>query len=221
MYRKVFIICIWVFMTGVETSVQALSLIVVLICALYLQYEYKPYNKHQLNHMEMEAIFTSAITIYCGMFYLTESIGNEFKTILFLVIVLGNVYFMFYWFYFMFQAVIDFLVNYFPWCKRLQGKMNPFPDHINTDVVVREGVFKDKEAGILTYTILPKKLIKENGVVLHRVNNINDVYIQTMESIAEKKNCVQALSEKNDNQNFSDENPENHLNSLDESIEYL
>ena len=88
MYRKVFIICIWVFMTGVETSVQALSLIVVLICALYLQYEYKPYNKHQLNHMEMEAIFTSAITIYCGMFYLTESIGNEFKTILFLVIVL-------------------------------------------------------------------------------------------------------------------------------------
>ena len=100
------IICVWAFMTGINPSVQALSLIIVLNCALYLQYEYKPYNKYQLNNMEMEAILTSAITIYCGMFYLTESIGDDFKTILFVIIIMGNGYFLLYWLYYMFRAII-------------------------------------------------------------------------------------------------------------------
>ena len=105
------IICVWAFMSGVDRSVQALSLIIVLNCALYLQYEYRPYNKYQLNNMEMEAILTSAITIYCGMFYLTESIGDDFKTILFVIIIMGNGYFLLYWLYYMSRAIIGFLVK--------------------------------------------------------------------------------------------------------------
>ena len=100
------IICVWAFMTGIDPFVQVLVLIAVLISALYLQYEYKPYNKYQLNNMEMEAILTSAITIYCGMFYLTESIGDDFKTILFVIIIMGNGYFLLYWLYYMFRAII-------------------------------------------------------------------------------------------------------------------
>ena len=111
MYRKIMIICVWAFMTGIDPFVQVLVLIAVLISALYLQYEYKPYNKYQLNNMEMEAILTSAITIYCGMFYLTESIGDDFKTILFVIIIMGNGYFLLYWLYYMSRAIIGFLVK--------------------------------------------------------------------------------------------------------------
>ena len=107
------IICVWAFMSGVDRSVQALSLIIVLNCALYLQYEYRPYNKYQLNNMEMEAIFVSAVTIYCGMFYLTQSIGYEFKTALFVIIIMGNGHFLLYWLYYMSRAIIEFLVNKF------------------------------------------------------------------------------------------------------------
>ena len=94
-------------MTEVNTSVQALTLIIVLVIGLYLQYEFKPFSKHHLNNMETEAIMTATVTIYCGMYYLTQSIGNEFMTILFIIIIIGNSYFLFFWLYYMFQAAID------------------------------------------------------------------------------------------------------------------
>ena len=185
-------------MSGVDRSVQALSLIIVLNCALYLQYEYRPYNKYQLNNMEMEAIFVSAVTIYCGMFYLTQSIGYEFKTALFVIIIMGNGYFLLYWLYYMSRAIIEFLVNKFSWFKRLLGHKKTFPQYLNADETIIKGVYKDEEAGIVTYT-LREKQPKGKESTMPKYNSITDIYIETLNYITENEypNLNQSQTENN------------------------
>ena len=98
MYRKIIIIAISVFMSSSNTSVQALTVVVVLFAALYIQYINKPYNHSELNHMETEALFTATITIYCGLFYLTSYDNQYFKMFLFCIMAFGNIYFFFHTF---------------------------------------------------------------------------------------------------------------------------
>jgi hypothetical protein len=114
MYRKIFLIAISVFLSQISVLVQALTVMLVLLSFFFLQYIYRPYNTAHLNHMETEALFTATITIYCGLYYLSEQINKEFKMFLFLVIVVGNAYFLIYWFKYMISAVIDLFLKYFP-----------------------------------------------------------------------------------------------------------
>ena len=99
MYRKIILISISVFLSSQAVMIQALTVVIVLVLSLYLQYASRPYNSTELNHMEIEALFTATITIYCGLYYLSNGISEEVKLILFLVIVLGNAYFILYWIY--------------------------------------------------------------------------------------------------------------------------
>ncbi|OMJ68621.1 hypothetical protein SteCoe_33871 [Stentor coeruleus] len=177
MYRKILIICIFVFMNEVAQSIQALTLIIVLITALYMQYEFKPYNKHQLNHMETEAILAATVTIYCGMYYLTQEINEGFSIFLFFLIICGNMYFIVYWAYFMLQAVFDMLSVMIPLFKKLTGKNDPYPLVIMDEKNIHQGVYKDEEEGIYKFTLIEKN--KSDNVKLIRlkgIENIDDLY---------------------------------------------
>jgi hypothetical protein len=209
LYRKILIICVAVFMTELVESLQALTLVIILLVSLYLQYEFKPYNKNHLNHMEVEAILTATVTIYCGMYYLTNEIDEAFKTILFIFIAFGNLYFVLYWLYFMFQAVIDLLSVFLPAIRKIRGKIDPYPQYVNTNKLIREGVYKDEEEGILKFTMIKKP--RDNIITrleIPGVKNMKDLYLEVLKKLSRKKEIIYEVSEENlgsNNNNSPDE----------------
>jgi len=60
-----------------------------------------------LNQMEFRSILVATVTIYCGLFYLTEDLDETTKIILFATIIIANFYFLLYWLAKMFEACID------------------------------------------------------------------------------------------------------------------
>ncbi|CAG9323993.1 unnamed protein product [Blepharisma stoltei] len=96
-YRKILIICCAVFMGNSSTSVQALTVFFLLLTCFFVQAKIQPYLTDQLNILDLRAILVSGLTIYCGLFYLTGDIVYAVKIVLFIIIVVVNFYFLFYW----------------------------------------------------------------------------------------------------------------------------
>jgi len=74
LYRKVTVVCASVFLSTVSITVQALSVLAVLLISLFLQLQVCPFFSSQFNRLELKSILVSAVTIYSGLFYQTESI---------------------------------------------------------------------------------------------------------------------------------------------------
>ena len=163
LFRKIFIICISVFMSQGSSTIQALTVVVLLLAALYLQYSQNPYNCKQLNNMEIEALLTATLTIYCGLYYLSDSLNSFIQTFLFATIVIGNCYFLIYWLYYMTKAVFDNLANYFPWIKKIMKKGDYYQTDLFQEGLQSTGVYFDKSEGGKKYTLFQKrKQILEN-----------------------------------------------------------
>ena len=73
MYRKISIIFVSVFLRVSGVITQALVIFLVLIIFLILNITLVPYTFKSLNDMEMMSIITSMLTIYCGLFYLSDN----------------------------------------------------------------------------------------------------------------------------------------------------
>lgn len=73
MYRKISIIFISVFLRVAGVITQALVVFIVLILFLILNIKLLPFTFKALNDMEMLSIITSMLTIYCGLFYLSDN----------------------------------------------------------------------------------------------------------------------------------------------------
>lgn len=116
MYRKITIIFISAFLKDFGVITQALVVFLVLIFFLYLNIKAKPFAFGVLNDMEALSILTSMLTIYCGLYYLSDmpevynstdstvsSADNGLrltyssKIFLFLVILLSNILFFAFW----------------------------------------------------------------------------------------------------------------------------
>lgn len=72
-------------------------MLVILIFSLHIQNQIKPFKLYELNQMEIRAILVAFVTIYCGMYYLTDELNDASKIILFIVMLLANLYFLVYW----------------------------------------------------------------------------------------------------------------------------
>jgi hypothetical protein len=48
--------------------------------------------------MEFRSILVAALTIYCGLYYLTGKVSDEGRLVLFILMLVGNTYFLLYWF---------------------------------------------------------------------------------------------------------------------------
>ena len=118
MFRKIMIIFIAVFIEVFGTITQALVVFLLLIIFLYLNIKIQPYTFCDLNDMETFSIFTSILTVYCGLFYLSDQpeiynstedsissadnglrLNPSSKMFLFLVILISNLLFFAYWAY--------------------------------------------------------------------------------------------------------------------------
>jgi hypothetical protein len=72
MYRKITIIFISVFLRVAGVITQALVVFLVLIIFLVFNIKLQPFAFKSLNDMEILSIITSMLTIYCGLFYLSD-----------------------------------------------------------------------------------------------------------------------------------------------------
>jgi hypothetical protein len=97
LYRKILIITIAVFIFNVSVAIQALSAMLVLVLAVIFQMRENPYVTTVLNTLEQRAIIVAAITVYCGMWFMTGDLGETAKVIMLVVIVTANAYFLLLW----------------------------------------------------------------------------------------------------------------------------
>ena len=201
MYRKILIITIVVFFAQISVSVQALSIVLVMLASTLIHYLMDPYKTHELNHMEMEALITSTLTLYCGLYYLTDDIGTLFQIILFVVIILGNSYFVLYWLYWMIKAISDIIVKIFPVLRFLLKKGDAYEEEYFQEHISRPGTYFDQIEGIRLCTFLSKrKKNKFTGRLPFK--SLNDVYIKTIEreysekrrTLANKTALIQSIS---------------------------
>lgn len=96
LFRKIGVICCSVFITN-AIPIQALAVQLVLLLSFFLQYSVNPYFSNELNTMEVRAILVADVTIYCGLFYLTDQLSALGSWIFFACIVGVNALFLAYW----------------------------------------------------------------------------------------------------------------------------
>jgi hypothetical protein len=77
MYRKIFIIFIQVFLAQLGKIVQALTTLVFLIVCLTVTAMKQPFTNHFLNSLESLSLMSSSITVYCGLFYISNASFRE------------------------------------------------------------------------------------------------------------------------------------------------
>jgi len=97
LYRKVLVVCFSVFLSNEGTEVQALILITLLFAIFILQKKSSPFFTNSLNALEERAILVSAVTIYSGLYFISNSLTPELVLLLFVLIIVANAYFVLYW----------------------------------------------------------------------------------------------------------------------------
>jgi hypothetical protein len=155
MFRKILIICIVVFSGNQSIPIQALTLVLLLLNFLVLQYLTRPYANTELNQMEFRSVFVASVTIFCGLYYLTKDLGDVAKVLFFLVMLLANLYFLSYFTSNLFRAMAGKLANLHPLLRRIlrQPLPNPYPGvRAQEPPVSRQSVMISDE---MSYTLVP------------------------------------------------------------------
>lgn len=116
LYRKVLVIFFSVFMSSAVTA-QALTALILLLLSFLMQYSLRPYISKELNNIELKSILTATITIYCGLYYLTQQIEQVTKYFLFVLLISFNLYFILSWLWAAFSQVF---LNLFSKSRKLQ-----------------------------------------------------------------------------------------------------
>ena len=62
----------------------------------------------KLNRLEQMSILTAATTIYCGLLYLTERMGDEMKIFLFVLMAILNAIFLTSWLF----GISDYMIYF-------------------------------------------------------------------------------------------------------------
>jgi hypothetical protein len=75
-YRKILIISCSVFLSQ-NIPIQALTVMILLLLALHFQSKMKPYINDELNACELRSILVATLTIYCGLYFLTQLLGKR------------------------------------------------------------------------------------------------------------------------------------------------
>jgi hypothetical protein len=132
LYRKIIIICLTVFLNSVSIPVQGLFILLILILSWQLQYYTQPFNKVKLNSMELRSIFVAAVTIYCGMFYLTKDLDEPSKICLFVIMIIVNFYFLSIWLTETFFAIFIFFGSKLPFLRKYVLKVDAFTNDTTT-----------------------------------------------------------------------------------------
>jgi hypothetical protein len=153
--RKILIIFIVVFIGNQSIPIQALTLALILLNFLVLQYLTNPYASVELNQMELRSIFVASVTIFCGLYYLTKDLGEIAKVLFFLVMLLVNLYFLTYFASNLFRAIAVKLAKLHPLLRRIlrQPLPNDFPGVRAQEPPISRHSFLNSDE--MSYTLVP------------------------------------------------------------------
>ncbi|CAG9320351.1 unnamed protein product [Blepharisma stoltei] len=121
LYRKILIICCSVFLGSASIRIQALTVFFMLIICFFFHRKIHPYRTKQLNALETKSILVSGITIYCGLYYLTDELAYSTSLVLFIIIIAVNFYFLGHWISSMTGIGLWILYSKIRWCRILMG----------------------------------------------------------------------------------------------------
>ncbi|CAG9311412.1 unnamed protein product [Blepharisma stoltei] len=192
LYRKILIVCCSVFLANVSTNVQALTVMGLILFCIYIHNKSKPYNGEILNKMEARSLLVAGITIYCGLYYLTNDLDSPSKLFFFFIILGANIYFLYYWLNKMFGVGLEVLSQVIPYFKRKCSKkvMDGFDDGLFGEselkhVRIREG---EKIFSIVPgEAMLPSHAVEPELVDLLNMN-IKELFLQKAKENIEKSN---------------------------------
>lgn len=122
MYRKIAMIFISVFIQPYGVISQALIVFLLMIVFLIANLKKKPYLSMALNDLETISLVTSTLSIYCGIFFITDiptkdmgslpqsvksaiTLSDTMKFLFFAIIMVTNIGFFGYWTFKMIQEV--------------------------------------------------------------------------------------------------------------------
>lgn len=92
--RKVAIAVISVFFKPLGVDVQAYLASFLLIGCVFVQLKSRPYLSHKLNILEEYSLLVSFMTLYGGLFFMSESMGSMTKASIVVVLLVINVAFL-------------------------------------------------------------------------------------------------------------------------------
>lgn len=130
MYRKIGMIFIAVFITPQGVIAQAMLVFLLMIAFLIVNLKKKPYVSIALNDLETMSLITSAISIYCGIFFISDvaaedlaalpssvkgivTLSTNMRLAFFFIIMLANLAFFGFWAYKMLSEVKNTLIKKF------------------------------------------------------------------------------------------------------------
>lgn len=113
LYRKVALVCASVFLSSISTMVQALSILAILLICLFVHAAVKPFRTPVFNMLETKSILVSLLTIYVGLYFQANTWRVEINVILFVVILLANIYFLVSWIRKIVPIVVSTIVRTF------------------------------------------------------------------------------------------------------------
>jgi hypothetical protein len=180
LYRKILIISIVVFVGSQSIPIQALSIMLILLASLALQYWQEPYSSTALNSMELKAILVAGITIYCGLYYLAESLPEVFKVVLFCVIVLANSFFFYYFLHQLLRTLLQVLATHISLFKPFALKEDSFPTaNITSANFITNSSYLDSDNSSKVCTLLPQSTAVADTVYTSQLSNLSDFYKTT------------------------------------------
>jgi hypothetical protein len=95
--RKIAVLSVLSFTSSSSVQLQALTVLIVLLLALLLQLRFQPFLSAELNRLEFKSILTSAVTLICGLYYLTSGLNAWLQLFLLVLIITANSYFLISW----------------------------------------------------------------------------------------------------------------------------
>jgi predicted outer membrane repeat protein len=127
LYRKIMLVCLVVFVGKESIPIRALSMMLLCLMFLFLQYWQSPYTLEQLNQMELRGVIVASITIYCGLYYLTRSLTEWAKLSLLGVMIAANCFFLYFFVIHFSLSLLLSIAQHIPGLRRRFLKADSFP----------------------------------------------------------------------------------------------
>lgn len=97
--KKVFLVAVNVFLNLYSNIFKALLSLMILFIFLRMQVKLQPYKKPLINELEHREFMTTIGTFFGALFFVNKEISSEVTMIVFLAILLINVWFLLLWLY--------------------------------------------------------------------------------------------------------------------------
>jgi hypothetical protein len=97
--RKIVTICAIIFIYNISVLVQAMSVLLIAILFLLLQYSAQPFKEPLQNRLEFYSILAVFVTCYAGVLFLSDDLKVELQAVVFAMVILANANFLLRWGY--------------------------------------------------------------------------------------------------------------------------